>query len=39
MQGRSEPEQLRILRGHLDGLHDEWKSPYKDLYLTAFVDR
>jgi len=39
MQGRSEPEQLRILRGHLDGLHDEWKSPYKDLDLTAFVDR
>ncbi len=31
MQGRSEPEQLRILRGHLDGLHDEWKGPYKDL--------
>jgi ribosome-interacting GTPase 1 len=31
LHGRSEPEQLRVLRGHLDNLHDEWKGPYKDL--------
>ncbi len=31
LHGRAEPEQLRILRGHLDSLHDEWKGPYKDL--------
>ena len=31
LHGRTEPEQLRVLRGHLDNLHDEWKGPYKDL--------
>ncbi|HJP29466.1 MAG TPA: GTPase [Candidatus Latescibacteria bacterium] len=31
LRGRPEPEQLRLLRGHLDDLHDEWKGPYKDL--------
>lgn len=30
-RGRSEDEQLRILRRHLGELHDEWKGPYKDL--------
>ncbi len=31
LRGRAEDEQLRILRRHLAGLHDEWKGPYKDL--------
>ena len=30
-RGRSEEEQLQILRRNLDELHDEWKGPYKDL--------
>ena len=31
LQGRSEDEQLRVLRRHLADLHDEWKGPYKEL--------
>lgn len=31
LRGSSEAEQLRIVRRHLDELHDEWKGPYKDL--------
>ncbi|MBT3343480.1 MAG: hypothetical protein HN712_28845 [Gemmatimonadetes bacterium] len=31
MRGRSEEEQLQILRRNLAELHDEWKGPYKDL--------
>lgn len=30
-RGRSEDEQLQILRRNLAELHDEWKGPYKDL--------
>ena len=38
LHGRTDREQLRILRRHLDSWHDSWKGPYADLNLVGFSE-